>query len=263
MAYVHFEFFSTSLMRTIPVTAILPVDNTDFTQEKKPMQKPFKTLYLLHGIFGNCMDWLSGTNIQTLASKHNIAVIMPSGDNHFYVNSPAAGFQYGDFIGDELVDITRKLFHLSDKREDTFIGGLSMGGYGALVNGLKHHNTFGYIAMLSAALILDNIASSSDAMPSITHNKSYFQAVFGDLDAITGSDKDYHALMEHLIHDNVEIPQIYMTIGTEDFLLDSNRSYRDFLLKHNIPLTYVESAGAHDWDFWGRTINDVIHWLLG
>ena len=33
---------------------------------------------------------------------------------------------YGEFIGSDLIEATREIFNLSDKREDTFIAGLSM-----------------------------------------------------------------------------------------------------------------------------------------
>lgn len=50
--------------------------------------KPFKTLYLLHGMFGNYTDFLSGTRIQRWAEASNLVVIMPCGDNHFYTDKP-------------------------------------------------------------------------------------------------------------------------------------------------------------------------------
>lgn len=49
---------------------------------------------------------------------------MPSGENRFYLDDEKSGELYGEFIGKELVEFTRKLFPLSDKREDTFIAGL-------------------------------------------------------------------------------------------------------------------------------------------
>ena len=133
------RFHFGSLKRTITINAILPTDKFVRPGTPKPEKKPFKTLYLLHGIFGNYTDWVAGTRIQRWAQDNDLAVIMPSGENGFYVDHPGRGDQlYGEFIGQELVQFTRDLFHLSDKREDTYIAGLSMGGYGALRNGLKY-----------------------------------------------------------------------------------------------------------------------------
>ena len=155
MALIQCNFFSKSLMRTVPIQVVLPTDKTLGPDGSAP-QGPFKTLYLLHGIFGNDTDWVCGTRVQSWAQDRNLAVVMPSGENSFYVDMPKASAYYGTYIGKELVDFTRRTFPLSHKREDTFIGGLSMGGYGAIVNGLQNPETFGAVCALSSALILDS-----------------------------------------------------------------------------------------------------------
>lgn len=85
MALLQVNFMSQALMRTVPVNVILPVDK--FIQPGTAPQPPasFKTLYLLHGVFGNYTDWISGTCIQRWAEEKNLAVVMPSGDNMFYM----------------------------------------------------------------------------------------------------------------------------------------------------------------------------------
>ena len=127
MALVQVDFFSEKLMRTVTINAIIPVD-----KKLNQPNKKFKTLYLLHGIFGNYTDWVCGTRIQRWAQDHDLAVIMPSGENKFYVDNENSHEYYSQFIGEELVSITRAMFPLSQRREDTFIAGLSMGGYGAI-----------------------------------------------------------------------------------------------------------------------------------
>lgn len=259
MALIRAEIFSQCLMRTVSVYAVIPSDKVlpDGTWEKKT----FKTLYLLNGLMGNDTDWMTGTRIDRWARDKDLAVIMPAGENRFYVDQEIPGQKYGEFIGKELVDLTRALFPLSDKKEDTFIGGLSMGGYGALVNGLKYADTFGYIAALSAALILDTVEKSYYDVPWITMNRNYFEHVFGNIDKLRGSDKDYEALILKLKEEKKEIPQIYMAIGADDSLLSVNRDYHSFLQEQQVPVTYVEGPGAHEWDFWDRNIKEVLEWL--
>ena len=162
MALIQVNFLSEALMRTVPVQVILPVDKMGVPGSTVREEKPFKTLYLLHGIFGNYTDWVSGTNIQRWAEERSLAVVMPSGDNMFYVDQKEGHNFYGEYIGRELVEMTRRMFPLSRKREDTYIGGLSMGGYGALRNGLKYSGTFGCIASLSGAMLIDDIAERTD-----------------------------------------------------------------------------------------------------
>ena len=162
----------------------------------------------------------------------------------------------------ELVNVTRQLFPLSRKREDTFIGGLSMGGYGAVVNGLKYHKTFGTIIGLSSAFILDMLPfSNDDEGTEYLNRRCYLQSVFGDFDKVKGSDKDYCALVKKIKENKGKFPDIYLACGSEDFLIKENRAYRDFLKEHNVKFTYVESPGVHNWDFWDEYIYKAIMYL--
>ena len=184
MALMEVNFFSKALMRPVTMNVILPADKVFFGEETEEENKPFKTLYLLHGVMGNYTDWVTGTCIKRWAEEKNLAVVMPSGANMFYMDHPNANENYSEFIGKELVKITRRMFPLSHKKEDTFIAGLSMGGYGAIRNGLKYHDTFGYIAGLSSAMILEKMGTADDSSPMFFEKKSFLESVFGDLSRI-------------------------------------------------------------------------------
>lgn len=262
MALVKVDFFSKSLLRTVTINAIIPIDKMTPAGAPVRAKKPYKTLYLLHGIFGNYTDWVTGTRIQAWAQERNLAVIMPSGENKFYVDNQHSGEMFGRLIGEELIEITRALFPLSTDREDTYIGGLSMGGYGALVNGLKYHKTFSHICAFSPALIMDRILHSDDNEEAPIFKKSYFEAVFGNLDEFVGSDKDYKALITKLLQERAEVPKLWIACGTEDSgLINENREYRDFLIDNHIDLTYVEGSGGHDWEFWDTYLLKAFDWL--
>ena len=184
--------------------------------------------------------------------KKNLAVIMPSGDNAFYVDGITPNNDYGTFIGEELVYISRKMFPLSRQREDTFIAGLSMGGYGAVRNGLKYAETFGCIAGLSSALhILDEDAE----------NVAGESGIFGDMKKARKSDKNPAVLLDGFRTNGKHIPKSYLACGLQDSLIDANRRYRDLFQKAGADITYVEVAGGHDWEFWDRQIKKVIDWL--
>ena len=111
MALIQINYVSAALQRTVPLQVILPVDKLT-PDGKLPAPKKFKTLYLLHGYLGNYTDWVSGTRIQRWAEERDLAVVMPSGDNAFYVDNPTTGNNYGKFIGEELVEVTRRMFPL-------------------------------------------------------------------------------------------------------------------------------------------------------
>lgn len=261
MALIQVNFLSKSLMRTIPVNVILPVDKITFPGMPVRDEKPYKTLYLLHGIFGNYTDWVSGTNIQRWAEEKDLAVVMPSGDNMFYVDQEKTQNRYGELIGQELVEITRKMFPLSRKREDTFIAGLSMGGYGAIRNGLKYHDTFGYIGGLSSALIIDGLDARTNDTPLFMERRDYAECIFGDLKEVGTSDKNPEWLVKKLSEEKVEFPKVYLACGTEDSLLTVNRKMHETMQASGVDVTYEEGPGGHEWDFWNRYIKRFIDWL--
>ena len=260
MAIIEVNFISKCLMRTVTFNAIIPVDKFG-PQAENAEQKPLKTLYLLHGIFGNYTDWVNGTRIQAWAEANDLAVIMPSGENRFYLDDEKSGELYGEFIGKELVEFTRKLFPLSDKREDTFIAGLSMGGYGAIRNGLKYAENFGCVIGLSAALVHDTWKDADNSAPIFTFRRNYYEAIFGEYDKVKGSDKDPKALLLKLKEEGRPVPTMYLCCGTEDGLVTANRDFRDFLNENGVDLTYVEGPGKHDWVFWDTYIKKVLDWL--
>lgn len=261
MAYIQMNVMSEALMRTVNINVILPVDKIPFPGVPKPERKQFKTLYLLHGVFGSQVDWINGTNLQRWAEEKEVAVIMPAGENMFYLDQEKAHNFYGEFVGKELLELTRRSFPLSDKREDTFIGGLSMGGYGALRNGLKYWENFGYIAGLSCADITKDIDKRTDDVEMFQESRSYAESVFGDLSKVKGSDKDIHWLIKNLREQGVELPKIYLACGDDDFLLEANQALRDCFAENGYDLTYEQGPGAHEWDFWNRHIKKVLDWL--
>lgn len=261
MAFLQVNFISQSLMRTVTVNVLLPIDKIALPGESEQKVAPYKTLYLLHGILGNYTDWINGTNIQRWSDEKNVAVVMPSGENMFYLDQEKLHAMYGEFIGKELVDITRKMFPLSDRREDTFIAGLSMGGYGALRNGLKYHETFGYIGALSSALTIDELEKRTDESPLFMETRSYAEAIFGDLNEVKESDKNPEWLALKLKEEGKELPKIYMACGTDDSLIEPNRKFYNKLKSVGIDITFEEGPGSHEWDFWNRYIKKVLDWL--
>jgi len=251
MALIHANFHSESLQRQVCFNAVIPIRK----------EKPLRTLYLLHGIYGNYTNWVTNTRVALWAEERNLAVIMPSAENSFYLDNENSRAMYADFFGREIVEIARELFPLSHARSDTFIAGLSMGGYGAMRTGLKFYETFGAIAGMSSAFILEDAQNFNDDSSALIARKSYFESVFGDLQKVIGSDKDPKKLILDLKKE--DLPRIYLCCGTEDFIIEQNRDFHGFLREKKIAHTYVEGAGAHNWLFWDKHISKVINWLLG
>ena len=246
-----------SLQRRTSISVILPADNIHFLQDTEEIvPKPYKTLYLLHGLYGSDDIFLANTSVQKFAEDNGIAIVIPCGENSFYVDNEKAHAYYGEYVGQELLDITRNIFPLSDKREDTFIAGFSMGGYGAIRNGLKYSKNFSKIGMISAALITDDIVHYADDH-NVLHSKNFYESVFGDLDKIKDSDKN----PKYLIENCGDIPEIFMACGMDDFLYEKNVDFYEFLKSKGIEANFVEAQGEHTWEFCDKYIKEFIKTL--
>lgn len=263
MAYYQSTYFAQSLQRQTTFAACLPNDVPEEIQEKNHYYKrTMKTLYLLHGYSGYYGDWVQHSKITDISLKYNLAVIMPDGDNSFYLNWGGSGLNYEQFVGEDLIDYTRKAFSLSPKKEDTYIGGLSMGGYGAIHTALAHPEIFGKAFGLSSALLTDAVKDMKPGQKDAVADYAYYKKVFGNLESIKGSHADPKKLVEKNLEAGVAIPPLYMACGTEDFLLEHNRKFRDYLRQHEIDVMYKEDKGTHDWDFWNANIEEAVQWLL-
>ena len=254
MAFIQMSLQSQALMRTVNVNVILPCDKVQFPGMPAVDPRPLKTLYLLHGMFGSQSDWVNYTNIQRYAEEKDLCVVMPQGDNSYYVDRTEEGNNYDTFVGQELVELTRKMFPLSDKREDTYIGGLSMGGYGALRNGLKYSETFGRICALSTADISQDLELLNEEIPFLLMKPSYITSLLGPLEKIEKSDGSLLWLAAHTENK----PKIYLACGADDQLLPKTRRLKACLEENGYDLTYRETAGGHEWPFWDLHIKAFI-----
>ncbi len=185
---------------------------------------------------------------------------MPSGYNAFYLDHPETHNYYGRFIGQELPEVTRAMFPLSTRREDTFIGGVSMGAYGALRNGLRYCETFGSIISLSSAMIVDGFDRVvSDDLFFL--NRSFLESTFGDLDHVVDSDKDPARLAADLVYCDRPRPCVFMACGDRDPLAPANRMLADKIRSIGLNVTHHELQGGHDWDLWNRALPEALDWL--
>ena len=253
MALIQVNYLSRALFRTVPLNVILPADKIDFMTGGYAMKEgqKFKTLYLLHGLLGNYTDWVSGTRIQRWAEEKNLAVVMPSGDNSFYFKSRTPWNDYETFIGKELVEVTRKMFPLSDKREDTFIAGLSMGGYGAVRNGIVFSDTFSHVIGFSGAMhLFENVSEEANI------------GLFDNLEAASKTNLNPWVAVDEMYAKSRSIPKFYLSCGLKDDLLKCNENFRDYLKSKGADVTWDEDPNAgHDWDFWDSQIKKVLDWL--
>ena len=258
MAYFRTDLFLQSLSRVASFEVMIPNDREIPEQEKNEYQKQkMKTVFLLHGYTGKAGNWIP----EELAYKYNFAIVMPNGENGFYLNNLSSCNAYQSMM-EELVLYMRKTFSLAMHPEDTFIAGMSMGGFGALHTALAYPQYFGKTAALSSALIIHDIAHMQPGTDNGMENYDYYHNVFGDLEDLETRDVNPEVLAAALADAGKQLPEIYMCCGTEDDLLPHNRAFRDFLLKKEIPVVYEEDRGVHDMLFWSRYILRAVCWMF-
>ncbi|GEM04218.1 tributyrin esterase [Halolactibacillus miurensis] len=261
MAVCQIDYFSRALERTVMCHMVLPNDVMDYYREENPhFNRPMKTLVLLHGYFGSSTEWLYKSDIVELSSRYNVCVILPSGENSFYTEGTASGRQYQTYIS-ELLNYARDTFHLSKRKEDTFIGGFSMGGFGALLTGLTDPGTYEKVFLFSAALITDEVATFDEHDHQMA-NGDYYRLVFGELSEVKASKHHPLHLLKQPQTNNAHIPSLFVACGTEDWLINHTRRFIDELKDSHVSVTYYEEAGGHDFRFWNKMIEPAIQWCL-
>lgn len=253
MALFKCSFYSKYLSYITNVTVILP-ENSGWQEEEQ--DEKYKVLYLLHGRGDNHESWIQNSQISVYAQEHQIAVVMPAAEDSFYVDS-VTGKRYFSYLADELPKYLKKYFPLSDSPEDTFIAGLSMGGYGTLKIGLTYPERFAAIGILSAAV-------RPDHMPDFHDNDMDREIIRDNLIRTIGEgelrDEDNpYCLLKKWIREDKKLPAIYQYIGTEDFLYEMNQDFRQFLQENHVEAYYEDWKGVHDWRFWNVAVEKFIN----
>ena len=254
MAFFEMHYSSRTLAMQVAVNVIIPDRKTAYGEE----DKPYKTLYLLHGLSDDYSIWMRRTSIERYANEHGIAVVMPSVTRSWYSNT-AYGAKYFSFVAEELPALCRSYFKgMSDAREDNLVAGLSMGGYGALKIALTFPERFGGCASLSGAMGFPHHSSR----PMNAEWKGNFGFEMENFSEIAGTENDVHFLAKEALAKGAEMPKIYLWCGTEDFLIKDNRDYRDLLTELGIEHLYEESEGDHSWKWWDLHIQSALNYLL-
>lgn len=279
MPLLHVTFKSRVLGIMEAVDVILPEVTPVANGSDEPVwdgQTPLKTLYLLHGTGDDHSAWQRFTSIERYVQNKRLAVVLPAGNRSNYTDQ-ARGYDYFTYMTEELPTVCRKLFKLSDRREDTFVAGLSMGGYGAMKMGLLRSDLFGAVCCLSGGVdrvrqLMSGydheklkdwafVRSLKQTDPAAYLRISDFINTFGSIEEYVGSDHDIYAIIDKMATEGKTFPKLFIAIGTEDIHYEPNVRLRQKLIDHAVPYTYIEGPGIHEWAFWDEYIQKAIDWL--
>lgn len=275
MALVHLNFNSKYLSGATDVNIILP----DCAREQQPgafygSGKKYPVLWLLHGTFGDYSDWLRKTNVELYATEKNLIVVMPSAQNTDYANWPGfgTGYQVFDYLTEELMPLVYGWFPASDRREDNFIAGLSMGGRGAIAYAWAHPEKFAAVYSMSC-VPQDMRPAAADAASDTPAPTPWAQldrertrarlANAGGLEAYLASPQNTWDKTAEVAK-RKDMPKMYFSCGTQDFVMYRHFvAFRKYAEELGLDAEFIEVEGYnHEWRFWEIEIQEAIEAFL-
>lgn len=249
MAVLTCDFFSEALEFGTSITVVLPqATESQIGVAAAARTSDFPVLYLLHGLSDDHTAWTRYTSIERYAAAAGVAVVMPAVGRSFYADE-AHGHAYWTYIADELPGIVQSFFRVSTEREDTFVAGLSMGGYGALKLALTHPGRYAAAASLSGGLDVAGLIQRGQRV-------ELFERVFG---GTPGPTEDLFALLADA--EPAALPALHISCGAEDPLVEMSRAFAAAAEARGASVTTDFPPGTHEWGLWDRVIADVIAWL--
>ena len=276
MAFVDFKYLSPVMGMQMNIGVILPevMQGIGVEGTGKDENAPIPTLYLLHGTSDDQTIWHRRTSIERYVSDKRLAVVMMTTHLGAYTNQKY-GFRYFDYVAKEVPEICARYFNLSRKREEKFIAGLSMGGYGALKIGLALPDEFSVVGGLSAGV--DRLGHLPEALRTMKSIEE-FRAMKDELDPrayanwmnfflnfgspaefAESKENNLFLLAEEAKASGKTLPKLIIRCGTEDKLaIEPNRRFKKHLDTLGIENDYAEFPGIHSWEFWDTHIQYVL-----
>ena len=261
MAILECKMFSMELFASVGINVILPTpDSGDYflgtnTSLPKEGQK-YQVLYLLHGMSADHTDWARFSGIERYAQEKQITVVMPGVSNSLYCNLISGG-NYYNYYTKELPKMMQSIFPISSKKENNFVAGLSMGGFGAFKAALRNPHQYCAAASLSGGVA--KIVASDDIPIDVG---KWSEGAYGkDSKYYNPEEEDLKVLLKNALESSTPVPKLYQACGTEDFIYPANIEFRDYAKSIGADITYEEGPGIHDWNFWDPYIKRVLDWL--
>ncbi len=253
MATATLDFYSKTLHREVPCRLVLPFDRGG--------EAPWDLLVLLHGLQCDVNAWVYNTRISRFAADHNLCVVMPQGDNGFWKQvGPVGGpiGDYGEYAATELVDTVREILPVARDRDHTYIGGFSMGGYGALRLGLLHPERFSRLLLFAPAL---HFFEESPADLAQFGEVAGELSLFSPLEDHRETDLNPRWLAHGLAEKPGAKPEVWLRVGRGDWLAHSDRLVADAMAADGFAVDFVEVDGVHSWNFVQANLEAGLDWL--
>lgn len=251
--FTGLELESRLMGRKMPYVVIVP------PEYKLNRDTRYPVVYLLHGLGGNYKNWTERTKLSEYAAKHKIIIVTPEGGNGWYTDSATKpNDKYESYIIQELIPEVDKTYRTIAEKRGRAIGGLSMGGYGALKFGVKYPEKFALAASLSGAV---SVASWQTTEQIPERLKTFIMPTFGDEKNPVKINNDLFKIFTEMPQDKLaSLPFFYLDCGTEDELqlLPFNQQLAAIMLQRKIPHEFRQLPGRHNWVYWNQQVEDIL-----
>jgi putative tributyrin esterase len=255
MALLRCEFSSEVLKMSTSMTVILPHDRaTPFSPDPAMIDPAPPVLYLLHGGGDDDTAWARQTAVERYVEPLGLVVVMPQAGRSFYTDQ-VHGQPYWTFLSEELPHLVQAMFRVSTDPADTFVAGLSMGGYGAMRWALTQPERFAAVASLSGVLDLPRVRGLREG-----HREPMMDASFGQAE-VAGTEVDPLHLLAQAARSDRTLPRMFVGCGTRDALHDDNVRFVAAAAALGVAVESDFGPGAHEWAYWDSAIQRVLAWL--
>ena len=253
MARFEVNFYSYSLGHgvniAVTIPSFTPCDHQPGIRPTHRLTARFPVLYLLHGHGNDYECWSRYTSVERLAEEQRIALVSFNSGNRAYNNMPG-GDNYYDFLNEELPEFVQAMFPISSRKEDTFIAGLSMGGYGALAHALSSPNRYCAFGAMSPG-----VAGRGDRRRQEDPDPSSIPNLF------RRAIEPMHEL-EKRLKEHTPLPKGYICCGKQDFLYSRVEEFVADARALGADFTWHPVDGfEHEWRYWDMEIANFLSWI--
>jgi len=251
------------LNKDVKYTIYLPPDYTS-------SERTYPVVYLLHGYTDDNSGWLQFGEINRYADKAiaegkipPMIIVMPNGDSSFYINSYDGKEKYEDFFIKELMPSIEKTYRVKAEKKYRGVAGLSMGGYGSLIYGLKYPELFAASAPLSAAVWSDDEIIKMSEEQWIETNGQLFGRSLKGRDRLTKAwyNNSILKIIETKSADDLKKVRYWIDCGDEDGLSKGNCVLHIALTDKKVPHEFRVRDGTHNWTYWRTGITDALQFI--
>jgi putative tributyrin esterase len=255
MAHIYCSFYSKALGFSTSIEVYLPQPDRDLPGwSVGQLSQKIPVLYFLPGFTDDETQITRYSTISRFIEDYRVALVIPAVQRTVYADIGKT-YRYFTYITEELPALVQSFFPISSRREDTYVAGLSMGGYGAIKIGLTLPERYAAAASLAGVL---HYAQAASTDPGWADDRRFN---FGEQDNLVGGPHDVFHLARCLAAADGPKPRLYAIAGTEDFVYEGNQAFRSLAASLGLDFTFEEGPGRHDWDDFDPMLARLLAWF--